>query len=142
MKERTTGGSPSDYSHEPSPAYEKLKQQEAIPPDPNEIIVLPCLVSGSPEIAHLQSAGISLSELREGKVTRERLLNAGYVFINKIGGGEKPIISVQIAVPGGEDIDFSRRTLLTHEEFAVVLDYQGQYTEQFSTGGQDINVVR
>ena len=49
-------------------------------------------------------------------LTREKLLKAGYVFVNAIGNGEKFIIDGEI-----NGIDFSKLTILTQEQLDLAL---------------------
>lgn len=107
--------------------YEELKQHEGVPADRNEQIKIIGLKSFHPEFGHLQSVGVELSDLQTDHVTRGALLDAGYVFVNRIGGGEKPLINAQVpmAVDNGiETVELGKKVLLNQEELDAALEYQ------------------
>lgn len=106
-----------NYVHQASTAYDELLQQEAEPANPEELISV-SIVAGGAEAIRLREYGISQEVIEAGKITRADLLGAGFAFINKIGGGEKPLLSVRIDSDEGP-IDLGGRTLLTQQELDI-----------------------
>jgi len=132
-------------------AYASLTAQERQPAEPNQVIAVRGLKGGIPglledqaEYAVLLDYGVSVEALASGRITRGQLLEAGYVFVNKLGGGEKSIISGKIPDPDDPEntLDFSKRILLTHDEVDKVYRYQQAHPEIFGTQGQDLDEVR
>lgn len=114
--------------------YTSFKEAEETPADPNEKIRF-----GFPlhpqEKDVLTKAG---SEMKDGVITRKQLLDAGFIFINRIGGGEKPLINAQI-----EGIDFGERTLISITELELIERYQKSHPELYQLpSGIDIDDVR
>jgi hypothetical protein len=52
-------------------------------------------------------------------VNRHELIKRGYVFVNVVGGGEKPVFSGTISIEG-EDRDLSKKCFLTREEMEAL----------------------
>ena len=113
-------GIAGDFSPQVVSLYENLLEQEAVPADPEEIIHLGTVKAGSPEWTRLLQAGLPSSTIEAGNVTRRELLHAGFAFLNKIGGGEKALISTTIRMEDGSIVDTGQRTLLTSSELDAV----------------------
>ena len=99
-----------------------LKSQEEAPVDWSEVVLLAKSPTEEERLRLLES-GLSESEITNGKLTRQQLWDAGFAFINHLGGGEKPLIAGIFPV-GDREIDTAHRTLLTHDELAVVKSHQ------------------
>jgi len=125
--------------------YEELNKHEARPADKSELIRIVGMNQDQPEFSRLESLGIDSSTLETGRVTRGALLDAGYVFLNRIGGGEKPLINAQVPmdVEGGTDIvDMSNKILLTQSELDAVIQYQQGQHGAYATESSDIDLIR
>ncbi len=70
--------------------YDLLRKNESQEADRSEVIFIVGLKNDTPEFFRLQVAGVDPVALEEGRVTRGELLDAGYVFLNRLGAGEKP----------------------------------------------------
>jgi len=103
-----------------------LIEQESAEPDMDEIIRIPGLPY---ELAQFSS------------VRREALLTAGFVFLNKLGGGEKPIIDAMIPF-GDKLLDVGSKVLLTNPELDAVFAYQRLHPDQFGTGNLCMQELR
>jgi hypothetical protein len=92
------------------------------------------------EYAVLKEAGIGEERLAEGVITRQELLDAGFFFHNRLGGGEKGIISGTI--PDPEDttrtLDFTDRVLLTRKELEAIYAYQQAHADQYGINQDDL----
>lgn len=107
--------------------YQKLKDMEELPPDMSEEIPVASLKNEDPEFSVLLHAGVSEDELRGGRVAREKLLRAGFIFNNKpLPGIEKPLINISF-----DGVDWGKRSLLTQEELNKVVTYQREHAEEF-----------
>lgn len=112
--------------------FERLKAEEALSPKDNEIIHVQNLSIDSEEFKYLQSAGIEKNALQKGQISRAELLRSGYIFLNKIGNGEKPILSgIVTSLDTQESIHLSNKTLLTKAELNAVIEYQRNNSEHF-----------
>ena len=127
-----------------SSAFELLKQKELQKPDINEVIFIIGLKKDAPEYSALQTAGVDPVALEEGRITRGELLNAGYVFLNRLGAGEKPILNAVIPDPkrAGQFLDLGIKVLLTQDEFDAVKLYQQERPEEYGTGGIEMGELR
>lgn len=99
----------------------QLKAEESESVDWSEVVRLPKQPT-SAEKQRLIDSAIPEKDILSGMISRQQLWNAGFVFINHIGGGEKPLLSGVIPSPEG-DIDTTARTLLTEPELYAVKDY-------------------
>ncbi|MBO0783587.1 MAG: hypothetical protein J2P37_32655 [Ktedonobacteraceae bacterium] len=97
-----------------------------------------------PEYEILLDAGATDEQLHSHTFTREALLDAGYCFVNRIGGGEKAIISGKIPDPAHptKELDFTDRALLTRRELEAVYAYQSAHPEIYGLRGEDLDEVR
>lgn len=68
----------------------------------------------------LLRAGVSPATIETGNLTRNQLLDAGFAFLNMIGGGEKPLITATIEMEDGSIVDTGQRRLLTDTELNTV----------------------
>jgi hypothetical protein len=140
-------------------AYESLKADESRPPNLDQIIAIRGRKGGGlglredqPEYAILLDRGVSAEALASGHITRGQLLGEGqdlddenrYIFLNRIGGGEKPIIGGEIPDPDDPEntLDFTNRVLLTRQEVDKVYRHQLAHPDIFGTQGQDLDEVR
>lgn len=98
-------------------SYVELTELEKRMPDMDEVIAVR-LTPMSPEWEGLKKVGVQLSPLGAVEITRGQLLEAGFIFLNVIGGGEKPLISSTIDI-GGTRHDFSQRVLLTRQSLTL-----------------------
>lgn len=114
-----------NFSTRVTTQYEKLLEQEAMPADPDEVIHLGTLEADSPERAQLLRAGIPSSAIDDGNVSRKELIDAGFAFLNKIGGGEKALIATTVKMSDGSAADTRQRTLLTTAELDAIKQSQG-----------------
>lgn len=124
--------------------YDELKRLEALPADRDEIIRITGITSSHPEFTHLKDLGVNPIALHEGRVARGVLLDAGYVFVNRIGGGEKPLLSAQLPMTVGDEkiiVRLGDRVLLTQAELDTVLAYQKLYPG-FMVENADPDAVR
>ncbi len=114
-----------------------LKSQEESPVYWSEVIPLAKRPTDE-ERRRLLESSLSESEIISGKLTRQQLWNAGFAFINHLGGGEKPLIAGVFPV-GDQEIDTTHRTLLTHSELAAIKSYQlaAGMTREYSGLDQD-----
>jgi len=71
-----------------------------------------------------------LGDIPNATVSRAELLNRGFYFINAIGQGEKPIIT-QVG-----DRDYSKKALLTKEEFEYAQSHCSQVDDEPLNQGQ------
>lgn len=125
--------------------YEGLKQLEAKPPDRDELIRIVGLNPSQPEFSHLENTGVESSTLEARRIARGTLLDAGYVFLNRIGGGEKPLIRAQVPVAVEESveiIDMGKKVLLTQAELDAVIQYQKSHPGVYTTESADIDLIR
>lgn len=125
--------------------YKELKQLEERPADMDEVIRIVGIDPSLSEFNQLQSAGMESSFLQVGCVTRGALLDAGYVFLNRIGGGEKPLISAQLSidVEGNiETVDMGKKVLLTQTDLDAVIQYQKSQPGVYITESADIDSIR
>lgn len=95
--------------------YQEVKDAEQKPPNPEETISLGNALSES-ERLQFEKAGI---KPEDGRAKRKDILEAGFVFKNRIGEGEKPIINSTI-----NGVNLGEKTFLTKDELAAVIDYQ------------------
>lgn len=93
--------------------------KEIIPPNMEEIITIGIIKPEDIEYQMLLKSGLDPSYIIGGKIKRGDLLKAGFILINKIGGGEKPIIACII-----NGVDFSKRILITEDELNTIKKYQ------------------
>ncbi len=110
-------------------SYEGLMYAESRAPQPEDIIPLPLgLTVDDKEYAMLKHAGLSDEQISSGSLTRKELTDAGFFFVNRLGGGEKGIINDVIPDPKqpGEVLDFSQRALLTRDELQAAYAHQQQ----------------
>jgi hypothetical protein len=139
MSERSEG------RETPLSPYDLLKKNESQEADRSEVIFIVGLKKDSPEFSRLQTAGVDPAALEEGRVTRGELLDAGYVFLNRLGAGEKPILNAVIPYGKSGDeqsLDIGSRVLLNREEFDAVINYQQQRAEEFGTNGIETEELR
>jgi len=131
--------------------YAGLKEAEALPANRDHVILVRGLPrgrlglrEGQPEYAALEAHGVSTADIKSGRMTRGTLLDAGYVFQNRLGDGEKPLISGQIADPDDPNnaLDFTDRVLLTGEELQKVYVYQQAHPDLFGLDGENLDDVR
>lgn len=128
-----------------SSSYDLLKEKESQEADRKEVIFIVGLKEGSAEFLKLQAAGVDPVSLEEGRVTRGELLDAGYVFLNRLGAGEKPILSVTIPFGELEEkqlLDVGSRVLLNQEELDAVIRFQQQRPEEYGTNGIETEELR
>lgn len=130
-----------DQTAEYGPRYASLLEREQQPADPNEVISIVGFSSTAPEFLRFKEMGVDAETLNRGRLTRQQLLDAGYVFLNRIGGGEKPLLASVIPV-NGSDADMAAKVLLTQEELGAVMEYQKQNPEQFGTAGVEREALR
>ncbi len=143
MTSQIKEGASSDYGQNFSAAYVELTQKEKALGNPQEVIFIPGLSTTSQEFVHLKNSGVSQEELIEGRIPRGKLLEAGYVFVNRVARGEKPIINAKIPLTGrGQNLNLKPRILLTQDELDAVLNYQSQHPEKFGAGGNNVDVLR
>lgn len=92
----------------------------------------------------LQEHGMTEEQIRDGIFTRQQLRDAGFFFVNRLGGGEKGIMSGQI--PDLNDstriLDFTNRALLTRKEVEIIYAYQRAHPDVYGSRGEDLNEVR
>jgi hypothetical protein len=125
--------------------YEELIQHEASPANRDETIRVVRMNPSKPESNQFQSAEIEASALQAGRVTRGALLDAGYVFLNRIGGGEKPLISAQVpvGVEGGvQTVDMGKKILLTQVDLDAVIQHQKSKPGEYTTESADMGLIR
>jgi hypothetical protein len=83
-------------------------------------------------------------QLRQlGPLSVPELLTAGYVFVNFLGDGERPIFAQQLTMPDGSHIDCARRAFLTREELNEITrttdqKYRELYEAKGVTNKQDV----
>jgi len=122
-----TSGAYGNFSRHTVSFYEDLLEQEAAPADPNEVINLGRVTADSFEQERLLQAGVAPSAIETGNVTRKMLLDAGFVFLNRIGDGEKPLIATTVELDDGSVINTRQRTLLTDIELTAVRREQNNF---------------
>lgn len=117
--------------------YEALKMMEQERPDPQESIRLRLPID-SLEYHTLITNGISPERIARDELRRSELIEAGYVFMNRIGGGEKPIMNSIVSAIGGDVLseDFGVRFLLTAEELSRAV------SERTVDNGEDFDAIR
>lgn len=123
------GGVNPDVADNLCEGYQQLLSAESQPPAPDEIIHLPRrLAADSAEAAILETAGHSTDRIEQNNFSRQELIEAGFFFINRLGGGEKGIIEAVIPDPESPtgQIDLTNRALLTRAELEKVYRYQTQ----------------
>jgi hypothetical protein len=104
-------------------AYRELLRREALAPDMAELIEVTGIHRGSPEYRALRAAGVNPEAFESQEFTRQSLLKAGYIFLNTIGGGEKPLLSGSVPTPQG-NLHAGDRILLTPAELEAVIAFQ------------------
>jgi hypothetical protein len=133
--------------------YNKLKKREAISPHPDTEISIKTIRNGNlvsgvhedqPEYEILRASGISETRLASGHIRREQLLAAGYIFLNKMGGAEKGIMSGEFPDPDDPTkmLDFTDRVLLTREELRKIYAYQQANHDRYGLQREDLDEVR
>lgn len=113
--------------------YQELTERELIPPDPNEIIHVHGFTNTPEDQKDLQKlveAGLSEEAVRKGEIPRGDLLSAGFVFNNRIGAGEKPILSGIVTVDG-QEVDLTTHRFLTQTEINAVMEQQRKAQPDF-----------
>jgi hypothetical protein len=134
-----------DSPHSLDSAYRQLQVGERREANPKDVIEVR-LKPDSAEYQHLLQQGITADQIDSGKLRREQLLNAGYVFMNKIGigGQEKGIMSGAFSDPEdpSQTIDFTSRTMLTRDELDKAYRYQLQHPDIYGLQGEDLDEVR
>ncbi len=93
--------------------YSDLLKNESEQGSNDDIIVVGQITPSSYEYDSLIESGVSPEEMKASKITRGKLLDAGFIFNNHIGGGEKAIISELNGQP-------LRRSLLTADEIQTI----------------------
>lgn len=118
-------------------SYEALLREEKRPADQDELIKVTGLTPSCIEANTLHVYASSNADLENGRVTRRALLEAGYAFINRIGGGEKPILQgiIPIKTSGGrfEEINLGDRVLLTQDELDAAVECSQQQSQEKAT---------
>lgn len=114
-------------------AYTTLLEAEQSPPQPDERLTVGAIHETTYEYEVLADSGVSKKELSNGNLTRAQLLDAGFCFYNRLGGGEKPLVSTYD--PDTNGTPFSKRLLLTADELAAI--EEGQRTERLQAGIDD-----
>lgn len=106
-------------------AYRDVVEREATQPDNAEPIHIKGINPVHPEYETLREAGVDEADLESERIARGRLLQAGFVFLNTLGGGEKPVIATTLpASKTGPEVDFARRRLLTASELDRIRTHQ------------------
>jgi len=99
----------------------------------------------SAEFVHLVESRVDLTDIKNRNLTRQLLINAGFVFVNRIGGGEKPIINASIPIKSATgaslEVNFGTKVLLTKDELEQVLDYQSSLDGE-AAEDIDIDLIR
>jgi len=124
--------------------FRALMYAENRKPEPTDQFFIGSIQSGTIEYDELHKIGISEEELSKGRFTRQQLVDAGFFFINRIGGGEKPLLSGDFPDPNnpGQMLNYGNRLLLTREELETVYAYQCSRPDIFGLRGEDVNDVR
>jgi hypothetical protein len=123
--------------------YDSLVTGEQRPPNPEDKIRVPGgIKEGSTEFQLLKQAGLSNEQIAARSFTRKQLLDAGFLFVNRIGDGQKALINAEIPSPSDPDqmIDYSQRSLLTRDEIQTIYDYQQAHG--LGLQGHDLAQVR
>ena len=134
----------SDSEPQPNPQeigveglFENIKKAESQATDPSEPFGLGRLSPTNPEYKLLIASGVSEQEIDQGHLPRKTLLDAGLVFKNILGGGEKPIFKVEI-----NGIDFGKLKFLTQDQLDQVRRYQQEHAERFFSEDADLEEIR
>jgi hypothetical protein len=94
----------------------------------------------------LATDSITEAQVALGVLHREQLIDAGFVFLNRLGkeAKGKGIISGDFPDPDDPTItlNFEDRTLLTSDELSKVYRYQQQHPDVYGLHGQDLAEVR
>ncbi len=108
--------------------YEMLVIQESQPPhDPLEVIPSGKITKDDPEFVTLLETGVSAEDISIGNLTREQLLNAGFVFNNyPFPSVEKPLLNVTI-----NGVNYGQRKFLTQEELDMIKEFQRANPEMY-----------
>lgn len=124
--------------------YAELQETERAPGNPAQVLNIGPLTPDAAEYQRLIDVGISPADLEAGHITRGQLLEAGFFFLNRLGGGSKRVFSDDIPVVGrsGEHVNFSDRVLLTREEVETVYRYQQQHPDIYGFQGHSLDDVR
>lgn len=117
--------------------YDSWKENENKVPNMNDVIHVGKMNKTNEEYQKLVDNGLSESDINNGNIKRGDLLKAGFAFINRIGGGEKPLINV---VLNGKD--FGELKLLTNEELETVKEYQNSNPEKYGLKGENLDEIR
>ncbi len=121
--------------------YQSLQERESDPLDRDEVVHLMGLSQQMSEYRHLLNCGVNAVALERRQVTRGELMDAGYVFLNRIGGGEKPLLNAVIPM-GVQSFDIGARVLLTQEELDAVIAHQRANPEEYGTEGVEAEELR
>lgn len=111
---------------DPNKYYQELTERERISPDLNKIIHVHRFTDkpeDKKDLQRLVGAGLSENAVRKGEISRKDLLTAGFVFHNRIGAGEKPILS-QTVIVNGQEVNLTTRRFLTKAELSAVMEQQ------------------
>lgn len=109
--------------------WEEIRKRERRFPNQNDLIYVSGISENDPEYEVLIRTDVTLQDIKQGRIRREFLINAGYIFNNyPLPYIEKPLLNIEI-----NGIDFSKRKLLTKEELELVLDYQRQNSGEYGT---------
>lgn len=121
-----------------SEQFKRFKKATEASPNLEEKIPLRHLQEDSAECAALLDgvAGVDIGVLQQEGVSRRELLDKGFIFSNRIGNGEKPIIDAVI-----DGIDFGKKILLTKDELEIVKKYQASHPEEFGCGDHKLEDV-
>lgn len=122
-------------------AYRELVRREATSPDMQELIEIAGIRIDSPEHRALLSAGVNQQAFRSRRFPRQYLLQAGYIFLNTIGGGEKPLLSGSVPTAKGI-LHAGDRILLTQAELDTIITYQNRNARIYLPAKTPLDVIR
>ncbi len=119
--------------------YKALVREEQRPPNPAELIPIGVAIKKEDvEFQKLISVGLSQEQILKGKIPREKLQEAGYIFNNvPFAFIEKPLIKGTI-----NGVDYGQRKLLTADELNEVKEYQQLHPEEFHLNEVDKEMLR
>lgn len=110
--------------------YKRMQQEERKLPDYDAKVRVGKAISEQDlEFESLVKSGVSVEDIKSGRITRSKLLAAGYVFNNyPVVQMEKPLINVFV-----NGVDYSKKKLLTQEELNSIIIFQRSNPDQYGT---------
>jgi hypothetical protein len=127
--------------------YAALQSAEMREARPDDLLIVrrTGITPEYPEYAALLQAGVSANALARGDaIRRDQLQQAGYFWLNRVGGGEKGIIDAVVPNPNDPDhpLDLRDRLLLTRDELTAAYAHQRANPDIYGLRGHTVEEVQ